>query len=967
MGFRWHTFLTFSAPTPNFTIVNLYTLNVTETGNGNGTVVSDLPTINCPGDCWDIYPQDTQVILTAVSSVNSTFTGWSDDCSGINSTCTVTMTTNKNVTANFTIDTSTPSLTVISPNGGEKWIKGENQIVSWQMKNISPDTNLEISFRYFPDGNPFSKTYYDHLEANYSSDFGETFPFNLPTDVAGCLLGDVWSRTIPGKFCYLPGVYTLKVKANEGVINTEDWSDNFFTIVAPEPTCTGSLCVAVVYPNGGETLIKNKPNTIRWFSNGIPSTDRLQLIFNPVINVGDPILSVSVPTAGTLSVPNGYVDDLSHSNFLSPANSIPRPGDYYLSVQYFRNDQLLASDVSDAVFHIAKFVPITVTAPNGGEVWQLNRSHEIRWTPYDSGWRFDETIPPFGDWIYHPDLAINPASTTTAYLEKFANGNFVTVGKIIASGRASIGWSGQLVGEFQELVLRYDKVLGVSYYVYDPPPFLPASGDYYVRVVNRVTGAWDRSNQPVTLAPENAIWANLKVNGADVSDNTLIVPKGSNGASYLTSWTSNSSETCDYSYQFFSRPWNGQDFDPTEIHSWYIRDLPPNGDKTVFVFPFGKVQPGAFGDVSVHCPTSMAGSGIEGSGYDFINFYYDHITSSTASSAGSAAVPNTIRVTAPNSKININWSTPYQIKWTASADVENVSVALYKDSAFYKWVARDLPAKLSGYSWTPSKTISSSELGSNYQISLTGRKPNQAGVVIQDKSDAPFSIVATAPTPLPAPTPIPTPITVSTPISSPISITPTPIPTPIPVVVTPLSAPTLTASTPPNSAVDARDGSGFSFKFAALTFSSDLGSDWNNLGNYSVTTTQATARGLAVASVSGSPYRPIVILSRNIVPGERIRITHKPSGSSVCLGFLPGDVDQDCWALSRDIGLLNSWVGTAAGASQPFWKTDINRDGVFDAKDVTRAGELMSVPNRAYRLPACPAPTSAVPNQTQFG
>ena len=48
----------------------------------------------------------------------------------------------------------------------------------------------------------------------------------------------------------------------------------------------------------------------------------------------------------------------------------------------------------------------------------------------------------------------------------------------------------------------------------------------------------------------------------------------------------------------------------------------------------------------------------------------------------------------------------------------------------------------------------------------------------------------------------------------------------------PPPVPTLTASTPPNSAVDARDGSGFSFKLAVLTFSADLGSDWNNLGNY---------------------------------------------------------------------------------------------------------------------------------------
>ena len=181
--------------------------------------------------------------------------------------------------------------------------------------------------------------------------------------------------------------------------------------------------------------------------------------------------------------------------------------------------------------------------------------------------------------------------------------------------------------------------------------------------------------------------------------------------------------------------------------------------------------------------------------------------------------------------------------------------------------------------------------------------------------------------------------------------------------------PTLTASAPPNNAVMAQDSSGLGWKFAVLTFSSDLGSDWNNLANYSVVTTRQTTTAtpdLAVASVSGSPYRPIIVLSRNIVPGERVTIAHKPTGAKVCLGFLPGDVDQNGWALSGDISLLNSWVGTATGAGQPLYKTDINRDGVFDAKDVTRAGELMADPNRVVRLSACPAPLTAAPTQTQL-
>ncbi|MBI4136084.1 MAG: peptidoglycan-binding protein [Candidatus Vogelbacteria bacterium] len=174
--------------------------------------------------------------------------------------------------------------------------------------------------------------------------------------------------------------------------------------------------------------------------------------------------------------------------------------------------------------------------------------------------------------------------------------------------------------------------------------------------------------------------------------------------------------------------------------------------------------------------------------------------------------------------------------------------------------------------------------------------------------------------------------------------------------------PTITSSAPPNGAVVAQDTSADWFKGLGLWMSSGNVPNDFPASVFSVSSTR-TDMPISVTNVtwippSGTAIFPI--LSRSLFAGERIRLTHKPSNSSVCLGFLPGDVDQNGWALSSDIGLLNSWLPTAAsvgaGASQLLYKTDINRDGVFDARDVTRAGELMSDPNRVYRLPACPAP-----------
>jgi hypothetical protein len=77
---------------------NNYTLSVSKSGTGSGTVSG--PGINCGSDCSETYNAGTTVTLTATPSSGSTFAGWSGDCSGTGS-CTLTMNSNKSVTANF--------------------------------------------------------------------------------------------------------------------------------------------------------------------------------------------------------------------------------------------------------------------------------------------------------------------------------------------------------------------------------------------------------------------------------------------------------------------------------------------------------------------------------------------------------------------------------------------------------------------------------------------------------------------------------------------------------------------------------------------------------------------------------------------------------------------------------------------------------------------------------------------------
>ncbi len=99
---------TFTDPTPP---PPTHILNVFKSGNGTGTVTSSPAGINCGADCTQNYNEGTPVTLTADPGGGSTFTGWSDACSGTG-TCQVTMSQAQDVTATFTAAPPSPTHTL---------------------------------------------------------------------------------------------------------------------------------------------------------------------------------------------------------------------------------------------------------------------------------------------------------------------------------------------------------------------------------------------------------------------------------------------------------------------------------------------------------------------------------------------------------------------------------------------------------------------------------------------------------------------------------------------------------------------------------------------------------------------------------------------------------------------------------------------------------------------------------------
>ena len=100
----------------NFTL-NTFAFNLTKAGTGTGTITSSPAGINCGTACnaeSANFTANTLVTLVPAAAADSTFTGFSGDCTGM--TCAVSMNAVKNVTATFALKPVT--LTVSTTSGG---------------------------------------------------------------------------------------------------------------------------------------------------------------------------------------------------------------------------------------------------------------------------------------------------------------------------------------------------------------------------------------------------------------------------------------------------------------------------------------------------------------------------------------------------------------------------------------------------------------------------------------------------------------------------------------------------------------------------------------------------------------------------------------------------------------------------------------------------------------------------------
>jgi hypothetical protein len=214
---------------------------------------------------------------------------------------------------------------VTAPNGGEEWFVNSQQNITWTSTNI---TNVKI---------------------DYSTNNGGLW-LDVVASVPAATGSYTW--TIPNT----PSTQCLIRVSDATIASRFDISDSVFTITP---------LITVTSPNGGENWVGDTQHDITWTSQNL--TD------------------VSID----YSTDNG-------SNWINVVSSAPAAGGSYTwMVANTPSTQCLVRisdasnpsiyDISDATFTItaAPNPMITVTAPNGGEVWVVGTVHQIKWTRQD--------------------------------------------------------------------------------------------------------------------------------------------------------------------------------------------------------------------------------------------------------------------------------------------------------------------------------------------------------------------------------------------------------------------------------------------------------------------------------------------------------------------------------------------------------------------------------------------------------
>lgn len=216
----------------------------------------------------------------------------------------------------------TGGITSITPNGGESWSVGTQQTISWNTVGVTGNVTIALN-RDFPNG-------------------AWTNLATVPVSPG------IFNWTVTG-----PASATARVRITSvSTPSLSRISAANFQITAPG--------IIVTSPNGGESLVVGTNSNITWTTQDIMGNVQIQL---------------------NRSYPSGTWENLfaSTSNDFSETWAVTGPNTTNARVRILSVTNPTVGDTSNSNFTITS-PSVTVTAPNGGNIWTINQSESFTWT-----------------------------------------------------------------------------------------------------------------------------------------------------------------------------------------------------------------------------------------------------------------------------------------------------------------------------------------------------------------------------------------------------------------------------------------------------------------------------------------------------------------------------------------------------------------------------------------------------------
>jgi hypothetical protein len=351
------------------------------------------------------------------------------------------------------VPSTRPTLKVTLPNGGEPWIVGATQNITWSSAFLPQGALLTIGAIDYSNG----VKHYD-IATNVNSDLG-SYSWKIPATIT------------PGG-----SSFKIEITYNANVNGfASDVSDNFFSIT----NSASPARIMVTSPVGGVRLAQGSTRNITWNPAGL--TNVTIDVVNYLSSGGTYRIATDIPgSSGSFTWTVGSTT--------TSGQTIP-PGQYKVLISDMTN---LAVSDSNYYFSIdaAQTTPssVRVTSPNGRETWMAGETHNITW---QSSGVSDVKIIAY----YYP-------FNSTAY-----GGAHYTIATVPASS-GSYSWR---VGDNSERLTmapgQYKIQVGDS----NNPSVMDLSDDYFgINMSIGVQGSWKTGEiQNITWHPGPAVNASI--------------------------------------------------------------------------------------------------------------------------------------------------------------------------------------------------------------------------------------------------------------------------------------------------------------------------------------------------------------------------------------------------------------------------------------------------------------------------